>query len=187
MHELSNERLYARRIRSTFSVHGQHGPPLVEEIAKAVRKCLHRPDLTPERIHHFAVLLFGLERLPLATKGLTADLILSYRSENAMSYVSIRLDPGSFCLATGGSIYTPGAGGENYGDDVLRVEIGGYREAQESAFAGWLGEFKSRLEDADIRIDLDDGCDIDWNDEPDVSAWERAAKQFDSDDSEDVE
>jgi hypothetical protein len=165
-----------------FPLIGKMDRPLVEEITKAVRNCFRRSDITAEQIHHLAVLLFALERLPLATPGVHVSLTLSYRGENEMSCQSIDLDESSFTLSTGGSVYDPSVGTDSYGDDVLMVEVGGFRDAKWMQFVDWLSGFKNRLEDAEIKTDLDDSSNIDWSEGPDESAWERAAKQYDSED-----
>jgi len=49
---------------SLFPLFGDIDRPLFEEIIRAVRKAFRRADLSAEQMHHLAVLLFGLERLP---------------------------------------------------------------------------------------------------------------------------
>ena len=52
-----------------FPLFGSFERPLIEEVIKEVRKAFRRADLTAEQMHHLAILLFGLQRLPLATPG----------------------------------------------------------------------------------------------------------------------
>jgi hypothetical protein len=168
-----------------FPLIGKLERQLIARIVKSVRKCLCREDITAEQIHRMAHLLFGLERLPLATAGLIADLTLSYRRDDGSSFQAIHLDDSSFSLSAGGSVYDPNVGSDSFGDDVLMVETGGYREVKRSQLADWLAEFASRVETAEIDMGLDNG-DIEWDDEPDESAWERAAKRHaESDEPED--
>jgi hypothetical protein len=156
---------------------------LVEKMAKVVRRCLRRQDLRPEQIHHLAILLLGLERLPIATPGMQVSLTLSYRTENEMTYVGITLDDSSFSLSSGGSVYDPSVGSDSYGDDVLLVEVGGYRDVNLPACVDWLMSLEARLEDANVEIDFEgDESDLDWDESPDESAWERAEKECDEPD-----
>jgi hypothetical protein len=152
--------------------------PAIEEIIKGVRVLFRREDITAQQMHNLAVLLFGLEALPCATPGLNATLLLSYRSDNEMTYCSVDLDETTFELSTGGSVYTEGVGSDSFGETQLMVETTGYRDAREFGIAEWLVGFKQRLHDAEISVDLDDGCEIDWTAEPDESAWERAWKRY---------
>ena len=152
---------------------------LVDSLVKMVRKLIHRGDITPEQIHHLAVLLFGLERLPLATPGVGIELSLSDRTENDMNYQSISLDESSLSLSTGGSVYTPGAGSDTFGEDLLLAEVSGYRRNGSMSFREWIVDFKSRIESDEVTLSLNSGeCDVDWSQEPDEAAWERAAKQY---------
>lgn len=161
-----------------FPLIGEIERPLVEKIVQGVRQLFRRKDVTPEQMHHLAVLLFGLERLPLATPGLHAELSLSCRSESAMHYHSIHLDESTFELLSGGSVYDPNAGSDSFSTQALMVEIGGVREANAQEMVAWLLGFRERVPDDDIAIELAEGCDLDWDVEPDESAWERAASQY---------
>jgi hypothetical protein len=155
---------------------------LIEALARSVRKLIHREDATAEQIHHLAVLLFGLKRLPLTTPGVDVTLTLSYRTESSMNYQSIDLDGSSFALSFGGSVYEPNIGTDGYGDDVLMVEDGGFRDVKRRQIVDWLADFKRRLADAEIKMELDESCEVDWSEEPDDSAWERATKRYNADD-----
>src|SRR5438128_4675699 len=90
---------------------------LIETLARLIRKLIHRNEATAEQLHHLAVLLFALERLPLVTPGVDVTLTLSYRTESDMNYQSIDLDGSSFSLSSGGSVYTPNVGTDCYGDE----------------------------------------------------------------------
>lgn len=159
---------------------------LIEALVRLVRKLIHREDATPEEIHHLAILLFGLERLPLATAGFAVEMTLSERSENDMSYQGINLDGSSLCLSSGGSMYTPGAGSDTVGEDLLLAEVGGHRSGGSLSPREWIAGFKSRVESDELTINLTTGeCDVDWEQKPDESAWERAAKQYGEEESDD--
>lgn len=151
---------------------------VIDEIAKSVRACLGRPTITPKQIRNLAVLLFGIERLPLTTPGLAADLTLSLHTGNDRHDIVVTLRSDSLNLLFGGCVYTEGAGGDSYSEEALYVEAGGFREVNWRAVAKLLQTFASCA--ADPQIDLDAGCeesDFDWDDEPDETAWERAAEQ----------
>jgi hypothetical protein len=163
---------------SVFPLIGIMERPLIEEIVKAVRNLLRRDDITAMQMHHLAVLLFGLEHLPVATPGIDVTLSLSYRRGNDMNYHSVDLDDTTFALSTGGSVYDPSVGSDSYSEEVLMVEATGYRDVKDMAIVEWLMGFKERVVDADIRVDLDEACEVDWTTEPDESAWERAAKLY---------
>jgi hypothetical protein len=150
---------------------------LVTGIITAIRKGFSRADITAEQIHRLAILLFALERLPLATPGVSADLTLSFRNSEGSSFQNIHLDEGSLSLSSGGYVHTPDIGGDSYSAEILMVEVGGFRDAKRNQFADWLAEFKARLEDAEIEITVDD-ADVDWSNEPDGSSWETAAQKY---------
>lgn len=166
---------------SLFPLIGNIERPLIEEIVKAVRMLACRDDITAVQMHHLAVLLFGLEHLPIATPGIDVTLILSYRSDTQMNYHSIDLDGETFSLSAGGSVYDPSVGSDTFSNEVLMVETGGYRDAKKTEMVEWLLSFKQRLADSDIRLDLDEACEVDWSTDPDESAWERAATVYGSD------
>jgi hypothetical protein len=156
---------------------------LIEALVGLVRKLIHRADAIPEQIHDLAILLFGLERLPLATPGLGFEEVsLSYRSENEMRYQSITLDEASFSLSSGGSVYTPGAGSDTFSEDLLLAEVGGYRRDGTISPRGWIVGFEGLIDSGELTIELSSGeCDVDWGLEADESAWERAAKKYNED------
>ena len=113
---------------SLFPLIGNLERPVIEQVIQAVRALFRRDDITAEQIHHLAVLLFGLERLPTATPGIDVTLILSSRGETEMSYHSIDLDGETFSLSTGGSVYDPNIGSDSFSDD-LRVRNAFARES----------------------------------------------------------
>lgn len=161
--------------------------PFIDALAKAVRRLVRRAEITAEQLHHLAVLLHGLERLPAATPGLDVTLSLVYERGGEMSYKAIDLDAQTFELSAGGSVYDPSVGSDSYGDDVFMVETSGYRDGDDLAIVEWLMGFKERTADATIRLDLDEACEVDWSDEPDPEAWQRAAERFDAEDGLDDE
>jgi hypothetical protein len=144
---------------SLFPLTGNIERPLIEEIVKAVRNLFRREDVTAIQMHHLAVLLFGLEHLPVATPGINVTLILAYRTGENMNHQSVDLDENTFSLLSGGSVYDPNGGHDSSSDEVLMVEATGYRDAKEMAMVEWLMGFKERIVDADIRVDLDEACD----------------------------
>jgi hypothetical protein len=79
-------------------------------------------------------------------------------------------------LSFGGSVYDPAGGSDSFSEEVLMVEATDYRDAKETAIVEWLMGFKERAVDADIRVDLDETCDVDWSAEPDESAWQRGGE-----------
>ncbi len=170
---------------SLFPLIGNMERPLIEEIVKALRDLFRRNDITAMQMHHLAVLLFGLEHLPVATPGIDVTLILAYRTGDNMNYQSVDLDDNTFSLSSGGSVYDPSTGSDSYSDEVLMVEATGYRDANEMAMVEWLMGFKERIADADIRIDLDEACEVDWTTEADESAWARAATRYAEEESDD--
>jgi hypothetical protein len=160
---------------------------MIAYLVKAIRHCFRRPDITAEQIHNLAILLFAVERLPLATPGVNGDLTLSYRHGKESNFQSIHIDGSTLSLSSGGYAYSPDVGGDSYGDEVLMVETGGFREVKTTQLVEWLAAFESRLEDAEIKISLDE-AEVDWDDEPDETAWDRAAKHHaEPDSSEDDE
>jgi hypothetical protein len=152
---------------------------LIEALMRLVRKLIHRADTTPQQIHDLAILLFGLERLPMATPGVGIELSLSNRTDNDMRYQSITLDGTCFSVSFGGSVYTPGAGSDTFSEDVLDAEVGGYRRNGTISTRAWTIEFEGRIQNSELDISpIDEDCDVDWNLEIDESAWERAAKKY---------
>jgi hypothetical protein len=128
-----------------------------------------------------AVLLFGLERLPLVIPGVEVSLTLSLRGKNEMNCKSIDLNSESFSLSYGGSVcYDPSLGTDGFGDEILMVEIGGFRDAKSTQYIDWLTGFRDLVEIAEIQTELDNVADIDWSAEADESAWERAVKKYES-------
>ncbi len=49
----------------------------------------------------------------------------------------------------------------------------------------WLTGFQERVVDAEVRVDLDEACEVDWSAEPEESAWERAAQRYAEEESDD--
>jgi len=99
-----------------------------------------------------------------------------------MSYHSVHLQAESLSLSVGGSVYDPNVGSDNFSQEVLMVETGGFRDVTETGCVGWLDGFKERLEDNDnaVEVSFEEACEIDWTLEPDASAWERAATEHNS-------
>jgi hypothetical protein len=168
-----------------FPLIGDVERPAVQEIIKGVRILFCRKDITAQQLHYLAVLLFGLQALPNATPGLNATLSLSYQFGENMTYQSVNLTDSTFELMTGGSEYTPGAGHDSFSQTPLMIETGGFRDVDESALVEWIVGFKERTLDAEIRVDLDESCDIDWTAEPDDTAWTRAIQRSAEDESDD--
>lgn len=163
-----------------FPLIGSMDRSLIEKISKAVRNSFKREDLKAKQLHHMTVLLFGLERMPLATPGVNVTLTVSSRTESEMSYHSIHLDESSLSLSQGGSVYDPRVGGDNFGEDILLVETTGFRDDATMGYFDWLAIFKSRLEYDEIDFEIEDSCEVDWSLEPDASSWERAAIRYES-------
>jgi hypothetical protein len=74
----------------------------------------------------------------------------------------------------------PGVGSDSHGEDVLRVEVGGYREMKWPAVGNCLLSLKRGPEDADLEIHLDvNECRVDWDAGPDDSPWARSENEYD--------
>jgi hypothetical protein len=150
---------------------------IVERLIAAVRLLLHRKTLTPIQAHRVAIVLLALERLPLSTKGVEISLSFSHRINDELSYQALYIGETVFELQTGGSVYSPGVGGDNYADNVFVVELGNRRNKVDLlTIDGWLEGFSSEARDEGTEIEfewLGDESQIDWeNEEPTRQYWD---------------
>ena len=65
-------------------------------------------------------------------------LTLAHRTQSEMSYHSLDLKAASLSLSVGGSVYDPNVGSDNYSQEVLMVETGGFRDVAEMGCVEWL-------------------------------------------------
>jgi hypothetical protein len=159
-----------------FLVEDRH-PLLV--FKEAVRKLVGRTTSTPEQIYHLAKLLLALDRFPRPTTGFTLELSLGQDDANGeMSCQELHMNESSFRVGrVAWIIIDPSMGGDSKSDNVLEVEVGGYRELlHPTAFSDWAEEFALRVDDPNQTLeisDLESESEIDWDAERDDSDWEK--------------
>ncbi|MEO6924767.1 MAG: hypothetical protein ABI142_13145 [Bryocella sp.] len=146
---------------------------LIEQLGNTIRQ---RMTLTePHTLRNVAAFLYALERLPYATQEVSLDLALMDRVDGNMSYVSVELDDQAFRLSTGGSVHSPGIGGDSYSQTTFEIELGGFREGTTQDFSDWLDAFVSGG-----AIELQGDGDADLSTLAPDDGWDRLAKYWET-------
>jgi hypothetical protein len=153
---------------------------LVAELNAIVRLLLKRPAIRAEQIWQLGKLLFALERLPLTTPGVATTLALSHCFQGDLSYQNISLDATTFRLGSGGVLNKPTGGKEPFHENLLVLEVGvAPPETDAMLLDDWLIALRRRAEFPEEQITLresGDDAEIDWDDTPNGSAWDRLAE-----------
>lgn len=150
---------------------------IADELVKCARLLLQRADLTAKQVRDIGALILAAQALPLPTKGIDIELTIKFYSDDGSTrHQSLHLSDEVFNLDVGGYSVSD-CGGDSYGDDVLDMEIGGYRHEEAPAWmavSGWLEQFKDSALDLNYELDISaDGLStLDWEFEPDESAWD---------------
>jgi len=154
---------------------------IVESLITSVRKLLSRPNLSPYIISKLGVFLFGLERLPEVTEGISMGLSLRYELNRESDWMDIRIDYESFSLHTGFHTYDEGVGGDTSTTTVFEAFEGGSREGDSFAASEFAESFANLVSDPEREISIsDDASDPfeSWDLERDPTAWERLESEF---------
>jgi hypothetical protein len=147
---------------------------LIDALIGSIRMTL--PSLDPADLRQMATVLYALQRLPYRTPGISIDLAKSQRIGEDFCYVSVEITDDTFRLSKGGSVYTPGVGGDTYSETLFHVEVGEFREGSASGFREWLANFESTggVYDFDGAV-----CDeIDLAEPLESDGWERLDKHW---------
>ncbi len=149
---------------------------IVDELINSIRLLLQRFDLRPSELRDLAALILGLEMLPYPTTDLDVDLILRYQNEDGSRYQSLRLSDSVFNLSSGG-YYKSEFGGDSYGDDLVDMEISGYRNEEAPVWAsvsGWLSQLQESARDPayELEVSCSGHSELDWDYEPDDERWD---------------
>ncbi len=151
---------------------------IVDELISSIRLLFQRFDLRPSELRDLAALILGLEMLPYPTPDLEVDLIFRYQNEDGSRHQSLRLSDSVFNLSSGG-YYKSEFGGDSYGDDLVDMEIGGYRNEEAPLWAsvsGWLRQFQESVQDPayELEVSCSGHSELEWDYEPDDDRWDCA-------------
>jgi hypothetical protein len=148
----------------------------VEQVTKAVRALLERPDLSPRQIVSIGRALHGLGRLPLRTPGLDIHIALVINNTSGGETYELFFRDDHFITTSGGFVDF-GQGSDSFTGTTFSVEKG-YRDLEGWHFGApeWPDMF-SQMQGAELKIE--DGSEdklLDWE-HPDGSAfWDWIAK-----------
>lgn len=153
---------------------------IVERLVSSVRSMLERPELSPRQISQLGVFLFGLERLPYPTPGISMSLSLDFNLKHERVWLCINLDDDRFSLESGFSNYDPRVGSEQ--EIRMALEVGqGWCEG-DTFDAMLLAEtFTERATDSSRTIFITDNKDDpfnNWDLESDPDAWEKLDSDY---------
>jgi hypothetical protein len=159
-----------------FAFHRQD-KAVIDEIVLGLRELAAQPHLAPSRLRYLSFALLALQRFPRTTPGVELDVTLTYRFGDEMTYLGFYVGNSSFRLQTGGSVYTPGVGGDNFCDTVFEVGPSGFRQSDGwMALSGWIASFREHCRDREWNLGFDwigDEAAIEWDEEFDVHHWRR--------------
>ena len=148
----------------------------IEQVKKAIRGLLKRPDLTSRQVVSIGRALHGLERLPLLTPGLDVHIALGIKNESGASTYDLHFNEKEFITTSGGYVDF-GQGSDSFSGPTFQVGIS-YREYDSNYIMAesWPDVFHE-MTAAELRIEDDsDDARLDW-DHPDGSAfWEWIAE-----------
>jgi hypothetical protein len=132
---------------------------IVDSVVECVRNVLRRPDVTPLQVIQIGYFLVALGRLPRITKDFGMSVALKKQENEEISWHEAQLDADSFQLNSGGSVYDPQVGHDNYFN--IDFEAGcGWRESSEMRVFGWLEAFREMADDVSWSISIDDQGDL---------------------------
>jgi hypothetical protein len=147
--------------------------PIIENLTAAVRSLLQRPELSPQTISQIGIFLFGLERLPLATPGISMSLSLEFELNRERDWLCINIEDDRFVLDKGLSTYDPQVGGDHETENILEVGFG-YREGDTFQAMAFAENFAELATDPSRTISITANADDPFNDwylESDPDAW----------------
>jgi hypothetical protein len=142
----------------------------IGQVIEAVKKLLHRSDLTPQQIVSIGRALHGLNRLPLRTPGLDVHLALVINNESGAESYDLFLSEDRFATESGGYVNS-GHGSDSFSGPTFEVESE-YRglEGWHFGVLEWPKAF-SQLDGAELKIeDISDDSLLDWE-HPDGSVF----------------
>lgn len=157
----------------------------VEALIEAFRAVLRRPGLPTRDIHLSAIMLRGLERLPLVTDGIGLTVSLKDTSADGNDWVSMdmTLDDESFRISEFESHNEEGFGRDHFSRELVEIGVGWRGGQVEMTDLGeWIAMFASRAASPAVELSFEDfgESEVNWADETTGDAY---WSELDSDDS----
>jgi hypothetical protein len=147
--------------------------PIIESLVSSVRSLLQRPELDPQTISEIGIFLFGLERLPAPTPGISMSLTLQFELNRERDWLCLNIEDDRFVLDKGFSTYQEGIGSDHYTEIILEVGEG-YREGDTFEAMQYAETFAELATDPSRTISITANADDpfnDWDLESDPDAW----------------
>ncbi len=156
-----------------FSVEDEY---VVTELVKVVRGIIAKKNLSPYQLRQIAVVLYALEHLPRRVEGISIGLSVIYRLNDESTYCDFYISESGFRLTSGGNVYDPTVGGDNFSSTAFELETSGFRSGDGESYevTGWFNQIHELLE-MDGKIEFEDNGDvseIDWQDEANANGWD---------------
>lgn len=140
----------------------------VGQLVGAIRRVMHRPELSTEDIARLRVFLFAMERLPLVTPGVRMSLGLRLDQGGESDWIEIRIEDGAFTLGRGSWI-----DGDAETETVFEVGTD-YRDDDAFQASNFAQSFRSCAVDVCREVVIEDTSDEPfkcWDLEKDKSRW----------------
>lgn len=144
----------------------------VEQIERALRTLLGRPDLTPKQIVGIGRAIHGLKRLPLRTPGLDIKILLIMKNESGAEEYTLYFSADQLITDSGGYVDN-GHGSDSFTGTTFRVYPRSREYDNFNIFSeNWPNAF-SQMSGAELKIqDMSDETLLEWK-HPDGSVfWE---------------
>ena len=151
---------------------------LIETLRQTVRRLIRSRDWRPAELHGLAAVLLYLQRLPLVTPGVEVVIELAEPGEGSRTIRSLSVGSEGLRCEECRVYYDPAVGTDTESGAVFVAQPDGWREdggdVNDQPY-GWAHSFADMADDptTEVSIEVLDTTDLDWQLEPDESAWDR--------------